>query len=204
MSYCGCTCPSCGSQSPYGAQSLATPLVEGGGDHRNFQSQSPYGAQSLATLMVYPNDWLVIKKVAIPLRGSIPCNEEMRIIQALDALMRVAIPLRGSIPCNLHCSQRKTLRSAEVAIPLRGSIPCNGHVRRVEARKEGAVAIPLRGSIPCNRRQGRPPRGVGLVAIPLRGSIPCNMCLGLAAFPLGGLCRNPLTGLNPLQRAPRP
>ena len=179
MSYCGCTCPSCGSQSPYGAQSLATGGGAGGG--------RPHG-----------------DGVAIPLRGSIPCNEEMRIIQALDALMRVAIPLRGSIPCNLHCSQRKTLRSAEVAIPLRGSIPCNGHVRRVEARKEGAVAIPLRGSIPCNRRQGRPPRGVGLVAIPLRGSIPCNMCLGLAAFPLGGLCRNPLTGLNPLQRAPRP
>gem|GEM_PF-1216650 len=37
--------------------------------------------------------------VAIPLRGSIPCNSDGKII-GVRRLLAVAIPLRGSIPCN--------------------------------------------------------------------------------------------------------
>src|SRR5690606_40938679 len=89
-----------------------------------------------------------------------------------------------------------------------------------------SIVIPLRGSIPYNRTglplscylnvASQSPYGAqslatapnpadddvvhGVVAIPLRGSIPCNpRSLPLPSTPSPTTCRNPLTGLNPLQ-----
>ena len=63
------------SQSPYGAQSLAT-YEAGRPLHPYLSSQSPYGAQSLATPLRVPRVRGRRGSVAIPLRGSIPCNRE--------------------------------------------------------------------------------------------------------------------------------
>ena len=112
----------------------------------------------------------------------------------------VAIPLRGSIPCNSRSTGRLSVPLCErVAIPLRGSIPCNeGQKALEEARGAesqspyGAQSLATYLAL-CNHPHLH-------VAIPLRGSIPCNGFLrlkGSSGKPRTG--RNPLTGLNPLQ-----
>ena len=62
-------------------------------------SQSPYGVQSLATSRGPPGP-PPTRGVAIPLRGSIPCNPEGDRPHLGTSSGAVAIPLRGSIPCN--------------------------------------------------------------------------------------------------------
>ena len=163
--------------------------------------------------------------VAIPLRGSIPCNSRSTGRLSVPLCERVAIPLRGSIPCNEGQKALEEARGAEsqspygaqslatqgregaprVLLPLGSQSPYGAQslatLGRFEAGgEEGpAVAIPLRGSIPCNPEVNPlPPPLPGVVAIPLRGSIPCNLSGSLQSS--ASSCRNPLTGLNPLQR----
>ena len=138
------------SQSPYGAQSLATQGREGAPRVLlPLGSQSPYGAQSLATLGRFEAGGEEGPAVAIPLRGSIPCNPEVNPLPPpLPGV--VAIPLRGSIPCNPEVNPLPPPLPGVVAIPLRGSIPCNPEVNPLPPPLPGVVAIPLRGSIPCN------------------------------------------------------
>ena len=139
--------------------------------------------------------------VAIPLRGSIPCNSRSTGRLSVPLCERVAIPLRGSIPCNEGQKALEEARGAEsqspygaqslatqgregaprVLLPLGSQSPYRAlspaTLGRFEAGgEEGpAVAIPLRGSIPCNPEVNPlPPPLPGVVAIPLRGSIPCN------------------------------
>ena len=112
----------------------------------------------------------------------------------------VAIPLRGSIPCNTGACLGHQLAQRRSRNPLTGLNP----LQRPGAHHRGAaaprVAIPLRGSIPATNLKGGESHGsLENVAIPLRGSIPCNTKEDVGeGDSLKG--RNPLTGLNPLQR----
>ena len=195
------------SQSPYGAQSLATfktsPWLTTGYLSRNpltglnplqpedlvecqfcgvLMSQSPYGAQSLAT------------------RWQSGCGQHLR--------KRCRNPLTGLNPLQPELTHDDIQRDAMVAIPLRGSIPCNlrvvlpGEVPTVFPSRN-----PLTGLNPLQQSLGsRSSTQARQVAIPLRGSIPCNTRRPSGRSPPGTAGRNPLTGLNPLQplrRGPR-
>ena len=166
---------------------------------------------------------------AIPLRGSIPCNAWAQGPRGAQPRPHVAIPLRGSIPCNPCLEQRRTQRNGEasqspygaqslatpglvwgiswpkegVAIPLRGSIPCNDQGRIIGVRRLLASQSPYGAqSLATNLKGGESHGSLENVAIPLRGSIPCNTKEDVGeGDSLKG--RNPLTGLNPLQRDTR-
>ena len=111
-----------------------------------------------------------------PLTGLNPLQHEMEGTITAISYAYVAIPLRGSIPCNLSkVGTIPTKTTPKGRNPLTGLNPLQ--LVLYQAPVEGyEVAIPLRGSIPCNDDLATiwyPPVGYE-VAIPLRGSIPCN------------------------------
>ncbi len=98
--------------------------------HNHFEaltpSQSPYGEASFATEAIEEQLKRVDLYVAIPLRGSIFCNESRRVEEGCLARMGCRNPLTGKHLLQPGWAAPSTARpSTGVAIPLRGSISCN-------------------------------------------------------------------------------
>ena len=163
-----------GSQSPYGAQSLATPRLPMRKAQATVPSQSPYGAQSLATYLALCNHPHL--HVAIPLRGSIPCNGFLRLKGSSGKPRTGRNPLTGLNPLQhysaMFCEVGRGVGGSQspygaqslatvVGDPLRGGRSrsqspygaqslATGEDRQLRTVLVSPVAIPLRGSIPCN------------------------------------------------------
>ena len=171
------------SQSPYGAQSLAT-YEAGRPLHPYLSSQSPYGAQSLATPLRVPRVRGRRGSVAIPLRGSIPCNREAirRVIAKAIEEAQSPYGAQALATCNDPGGSGEEFEGAR-RNPLTGLNPLQRE-RVWEVPRGGALRSrnPLTGLNPLQlfypQATSSSPSGV---AIPLRGSIPCNSSLSLAS-----------------------
>mgnify|MGYP003541479679 FL=1 len=107
-------------------------------------------------------------------------------------------PLQPMSGATANSAQRRS-----VAIPLRGSIPCNTGACLGHQLAQRRSRNPLTGLNPL-QRPGAHHRGAAApsAATPSRGAIPSSAKAGVGEgdFLKG---RNPLTGLNPLQRDTR-
>ncbi len=200
---------------------VPTPLLRKG-------SQSPYGEASLATCVHrLPVACEHAIFVAIPLRGSISCNDRGESLGRLGIPV-VAIPLRGSISCNPRrlsrpshgawCTCRNLLTEKHLVQPISMPGPGGGwrscrnpltgkHLWQLPDGVEVEVASRASQS-PCGEASfateaHRPPPGLApldQVAIPLRGSIFCNALFQGLGYADTGTSRNPLAGKHLLQQ----
>ncbi len=126
------------SQSPYGEASRATQSIH---DVRrrleHMGSQSPYGEASRATFSLLDTELTKTQlAVAIPLRGSISCNNKNLVVLYSHLMDMVAIPLRGSISCN--STPQRT--SSWTSVPEGGFVrkmKLGIYTRRIEAFSRG-------------------------------------------------------------------